>query len=264
MSGGQNFADRPLTVQGDHTVLLEVNAAGFAEARDYLSSFAELEKSPEFFHTYRITPLSIWNAAAAGLDDTMILEFLGERSRYPVPPNVEKGIRENIRKYGLLRLERHEDSIFLSSSEPKLLKDLIRNPTVKKLVDRQIDDMLVAVPAENRGEIKQALIRVGYPVEDLAGYAPGTPFSLSILDTCRNSGEPFGLRPYQRDASDVFHAGGSERVRRWQDDRGDGRHAPPADADVGADHQRGGGPPMEVRDPGQDRHRRARHRRIHG
>ena len=91
----------PLTVQGDRTILAEVHAEGFSEARDFLPLFAELEKSPEHVHTYRITPLSIWNAAATGLSSEPILAFLDEQSRYPVPPNVRREIEENIRRFGL-------------------------------------------------------------------------------------------------------------------------------------------------------------------
>ncbi|MBL8765773.1 MAG: helicase-associated domain-containing protein, partial [Planctomycetes bacterium] len=155
---------RSLTVQGDRTVLLEVASPGFTECRDFLSLFAELEKSPEFFHTYRITPLSIWNAAAAGLTADAILEFLRAHARYPVPPNVERDVRENIRKFGMLRLERRADGIVLTSTEKGLLPDLVKNPSVKKLIVKTADDSVVVVPPEFRGEVKQALIRIGYPV----------------------------------------------------------------------------------------------------
>ncbi len=207
---GEGSPSQPLTVQGDRTVLLEVNAPGFAEARDFLSRFAELEKSPEFFHTYRITPLSIWNAAAAGLDAASILEFLRARSRYPVPPNVERDVQENIRKFGLLRLERAGGEVYLCSSEPGLLRDVTRNPAVKKLIGLAGEAERLRVPPEHRGEVKQALIRIGYPVEDLAGYAVGAPFALSFRE-CMGDGALFQVRPYQRDAADVFYAGGTER-----------------------------------------------------
>lgn len=200
----------PLTVQGDRSVLLEVQAPGFTEARDFLSRFAELEKSPEFFHTFRITPLSIWNAAAAGLTAEEILEFLSRRSRYPVPPNVARDIEENIRKFGLLRLERRGDEIVLCSPDESLLKDLMKSPGVKKRIGTEVKDGAVRVPPEFRGEVKQALIRVGYPVEDLAGYSIGTDFKIGLRSPTRG-GNDFSLRPYQSAAADVFYAGGSER-----------------------------------------------------
>ena len=210
MTSGTGREGKPLTVQGDRTVLLEVNAPGFAEARDFLSSFAELEKSPEFFHTYRITPLSIWNAAAAGLDADAVLDFLKERSRYPVPPNIDRDVRENIRKFGLLRLLRVDGRIVLSCTEPGLLKDVTRNPMIRKLLGQRSAGDEIDVPPENRGEVKQALIRIGYPVEDLAGYVAGAPFRFQLRAEMQQGG-PFQLRPYQRDAADVFYAGGSER-----------------------------------------------------
>ena len=210
MSHDPETAVKPLTVQGDRTVLLEVNAPGFAEARDFLSRFAELEKSPEFFHTYRITPLSIWNAAAAGVEADAILEFLQKRSRYPVPPNIDRDVRENIRKFGLLRLERIDERIFLSSTEPGLLNDVTKSPGIRKLLGKPATGDSIEVPPEYRGEVKQALIRIGYPVEDVAGYAAGAPFQFELREVMR-SGDPFLLRPYQRDAADVFYAGGSER-----------------------------------------------------
>ncbi len=210
MSGENGEGGRPLTVQGDRTVLLEVNAPGFSEARDFLARFAELEKSPEFFHTYRITPLSIWNAAASGLGADEILEFLRARARYPVPANVEKDVRDNIRRFGLLRLERDGDDLVLASSDASLLADLVRHASVKKLLGSVRADGRVPVPPMYRGEVKQALIKVGYPVEDLAGYAPGAAYAFRLRDATL-SGSEFGVRPYQRAAADVFYAGGTER-----------------------------------------------------
>lgn len=201
---------RSLTVQGDRTVLLEVASPGFTECRDFLSLFAELEKSPEFFHTYRITPLSIWNAAAAGLTADAILEFLRAHARYPVPQNVERDVRENIRKFGMLRLERRAEGIVLTSTEKGLLPDLIKNPSVKKLVHKTDDEAVVFVPPEFRGEVKQALIRIGYPVEDLAGYSQGAPLPFGFRAVAR-TGLRFELRRYQVEAADVFWAGGSEK-----------------------------------------------------
>ncbi len=206
----QDTSPRPLTVQGDRTVLLEVNTPGFAEARDFLARFAELEKSPEFFHTYRITPLSIWNAAAAGLGAPDILGFLKSHSRYPVPANVEKDIRDNLRRYGLLRLERTESGIVLTGVDPALVRLLVKNPTVKKFLGEALEGDRFRVAPEFRGEIKQALIRIGYPVEDLAGYATGAEHRIVLREVTR-SGSPFRPRPYQRDAAAAFYAGGSER-----------------------------------------------------
>ncbi|HTE04795.1 MAG TPA: helicase-associated domain-containing protein, partial [Planctomycetota bacterium] len=136
---------RPLTVQGDRTILAEVHAAGYAEARDMLALFAELEKSPEHVHTYRITPLSIWNAAAAGLTAERIIRFLGEQSRYPVPPNVERDIEDNIRRFGLLRLQRQDGApvpgapvpgaLVLASPDAALLARIGGDAQLKRFFD---------------------------------------------------------------------------------------------------------------------------------
>jgi len=201
---------KPLTVQGDHTILAEVHAEGFTEARDELSMFAELEKSPEHVHTYRITPLSIWNAAAAGLSADRICDFLREASRYELPPNVERQIRENIRRFGLLRLERHDGRLVLVSSDATLLQRLVRDRSLKAYFDGRAEDGAVGVREDVRGDVKQALIRVGFPVEDLAGYTRGADLAFGLSDTCRE-GAPFALRPYQREAAEIFHAGGTEK-----------------------------------------------------
>jgi len=203
---------RPLTVQGDRTILAEVHAPGFAEARDMLPLFAELEKSPEHVHTYRITALSIWNAAASGLTDTSILDFLERFSRYDIPPNVRREIKENIRRFGLLRLERTDGVLRLGSSDADLLKSLGKAAGLKSYFDHSATtEAGLAVIEVQRGEVKQALIRMGYPVEDLAGYTPGAEMAFGFRTTMANSEKPFELRPYQSEAAAIFHAGGTER-----------------------------------------------------
>ncbi len=203
---------RPLTVQGDRTILAEVHAPGFAEARDMLPLFAELEKSPEHVHTYRITALSIWNAAASGLTDTSILDFLERFSRYDIPPNVRREIKENIRRFGLLRLERTDGVLRLGSSDADLLKSLGKAAGLKSYFDHSATtEAGLAVIEVQRGEVKQALIRMGYPVEDLAGYTPGAEMAFGFRTTMAHSEKPFELRPYQSEAAAIFHAGGTER-----------------------------------------------------
>jgi DNA excision repair protein ERCC-3 len=203
---------RPLTVQGDRTILAEVHSPGFAEARDMLPLFAELEKSPEHVHTYRITSLSIWNAAAAGLTDTAILEFLQRFSRYEVPPNVRREIQENIRRFGLLRLERIDGVLRLTSTETKLLKGLGKAAGLKQFFDKANNsEEGLAVVEILRGEVKQALIRMGYPVEDLAGYTAGAELDFSFRETMASNDAPFELRSYQNEAAEIFYAGGTEK-----------------------------------------------------
>ena len=60
------MTDGPLIVQSDKTVLLEVDHEQAGAARAAIAPFAELERAPEHVHTYRITPLALWNARAAG------------------------------------------------------------------------------------------------------------------------------------------------------------------------------------------------------
>ncbi len=203
---------RALIVQGDRTILAEVHAEGYAEARDELALFAELQKSPEHVHTYRLTPISIWNAAAAGLSAERIIRFLGTHSRYDVPPNVERFVEDHIRRFGLLRLQRRDGRLVLTSSEPELLARFGRDKALRAFLvkDAAVEDALV-VEEHLRGDIKQALIQQGYPVEDLAGYTSGAGLPFALRDALRSSGEPFALRDYQREAAEVFHAGGTEK-----------------------------------------------------
>ncbi len=198
---------KPLVVQADRTVLLEVHHPNFAEARDRLGRFAELEKSPEHVHFYRITPISIWNAAALGEPLAEILDWLEANARYPVAASVLDEIRGWYRRYGLLRLlpGAQPDRLSLHSTDASLLDELVSNPTFKDVLTRDANG--VGLAAEHRGTVKQALIKLGYPVDDRAGYQPGAPLSLSLR--ARAAGRTFALRDYQRRAAEVFHAGGS-------------------------------------------------------
>ena len=209
LQSGVQPSERPLIVQSDRTILLEVDNALFTEARDTLSLFAELEKSPEHIHTYRITPLSIWNAAAAGFGEEAIISFLARMSRYAVPPNVDHDIRDNIRKFGLLSLVRRDDRLLLVSDDAKLIRELWANSYIKKYLAGREEEGLI-VKDEMRGDIKQALIKIGFPVEDLAGYVDGAPYDLSVRSVTLGN-EPFVIRRYQQEAADVFYAGGTAR-----------------------------------------------------
>ncbi len=201
---------KPLIVQSDRTVLLEVDNPLYAEARDALARFAELEKSPEHVHTYRITPLSLWNAAAAGQTADEILQTLERFSRYDVPPNIVFEVRDYIARYGLLRLVRQGDELLLVSDDPAIITLASRHKSVRPLVVATVDEKTLKVRPDRRGHLKQALIRLGYPVEDLAGYVRGAPLEVDLREKTL-SGQPFELRHYQQEAAEVFLAGGSER-----------------------------------------------------
>lgn len=206
------YAEAPLIVQGDRTVLLEVNNSQYEEARDHLARFAELEKSPEYIHTYRLSSLSLWNAAAAGMSADIILEGLDRLSKYPVPDNVRVEIREAISRYGRVRLMQDpvdEHKLRLTSDDTLLLLELERNRYLKPYILDRLGPHTLHVPASRRGHVKQALVKAGYPAADLVGYVSGAPLDFSLLQTTR-TGDPFHIRRYQRQAAEVFWAGGSE------------------------------------------------------
>jgi DNA excision repair protein ERCC-3 len=200
-------ARAPVIVQSDRSILLEVDNPRFDEARDLLLRFAELEKSPEHVHTYRITPLSLWNAAATGCTPGSIVEQLARLSRYPLPDSVVRDIGEYMSRYGRLKLLRTDDGLALRSADAALVSELWRQRDVREHLSAHIDPHTLLVAAGHRGHVKQAVIRVGYPVEDLAGYVQGSPLSVALRRSAA-SGRPFGLRQYQRLAVDAFHAGG--------------------------------------------------------
>ena len=221
--------DNPLIVQGDrslvlHTVRAKVDAQGraekdelgrpiteehprFAVARDALSGFAELEKSPDYLHTYRITPVSIWNAAALGLTLEDILGRMEEFSCVPIPGNVVADIRMWMERYGLLRIERVGDEFELVATDGAALEEVLGHDSIKKLT--RVDEQGRAwVTEHDRGSIKQSLIKIGFPVDDRGGYIEGDPFTIPLRSTTR-LGLPFALRPYQEGAAECFYRGGS-------------------------------------------------------
>jgi DNA excision repair protein ERCC-3 len=200
----------PLIVQGDRTILLEVDNPRYSEARDAVAPFAELEKSPEHIHTYRLTPLSLWNAAAAGLTADAMVDALGRFSKFPLPTNLQTDIAELVSRYGRVKLERHEDQLRLTCDDRPLLEELARQPKVRDYLGERLGPESFAIDPAHRGVLKQGLIAVGYPAEDLAGYTEGTPLAVGLRELAR-SGLPFRVRDYQSDAAAIFHAGGDVR-----------------------------------------------------
>ncbi len=200
----------PLIVQGDRTVLVEVANARYEEVRDQLARFAELVKSPEHIHTYRITPLSLWNAAAAGLDAGHIVRVLEEYGKYDVPAHIAADVRDYVARYGRLRLEQRDGALVLTSEDRPLITEVWHHRRIRPYLLRPLDDFSLLVDRAQRGRIKQALVEFGFPAEDLAGYVAGAPLSLRLRTVAR-SGRPFRLRHYQQEAVDVFHASGSAR-----------------------------------------------------
>lgn len=200
--------NNPLIVQSDRTILLEVEHPLHAEARDALAQFAELEKSPERIHTYRLSPLSLWNAAAGGMNAQMVLDLLNTYSKYPIPSNVAVDIREYISRYGRLKLIREGEALLLISEDIALLVEVMRNRRTQPFILRQLNNRTLQVDASRRGHIKQALIHLGFPAEDLAGYTDGSPLPLQLLKES-TGGKPFAPRAYQASAAAAFYAGGA-------------------------------------------------------
>jgi DNA excision repair protein ERCC-3 len=203
-------ADGALIVQSDRTILLEVDHPNAEAARAALAPFAELEKSPEHVHTYRLTSLALWNARAAGLTAEEVTGALIEHARYPVPPALLVDLTETMGRYGRLVLEADEDEgLVLVSTDPAVLAEITRARKIAPLLGRRIDDHRVAVPLGERGRLKQALLAVGWPADDQAGYVEGAPLDLALTGRDGRTGEEFSLRRYQRESISAFAAAGS-------------------------------------------------------
>ena len=197
----------PLIIQSDRAILLEVDNPRYADARDALAAFAELEKSPEHIHTYRITPLSIWNACAAGHSAEAIVATLVEFSKYPPPEHVLAEVSDFASRYGRLKLERIENGLCLHSEDTALCEELSRHEKAALLLNRRDANRFDVAPAD-RGRLKQVLIKFGYPVDDQAGYRDGETLPIALRDQMLGGGD-FSIRAYQHDATDTFHAAGS-------------------------------------------------------
>ncbi|RCG22411.1 helicase [Sphaerisporangium album] len=198
------MSDGPLIVQSDKTLLLEVDHARADECRKAIAPFAELERAPEHVHTYRITPLALWNARAAGHDAEQVVDALISHSRYPVPHALLVDIAETMSRYGRLRLEKSEQhGLTLTSTDKAVLEEVLRSKKVQPMLGARIGDDGVAVHPSERGNIKQALLKLGWPAEDLAGYVDGEHHPIFLAE------ETWTLRPYQREAADAFWHGGS-------------------------------------------------------
>jgi DNA excision repair protein ERCC-3 len=192
----------PLIVQSDLTVLFEVASPKAEDARAVLVRFAELEKSPEHIHTYRITPLSLWNAASAGLSPGEVAAALTGFAKYPVPSSVLTEVHDQMGRYGRLVIVRDFDSggLALTSHDPAILEEVIRNKLVAELVGERLDGNRFAVRLGDRGALKQALLHIGWPAGDEAGYTDGEAFALELTAT---------LRSYQAEAVEAWWVGGS-------------------------------------------------------
>lgn len=203
----QFVPENPLIVQSDHTILLETQGPHFAAARDELARFAELVKSPEYMHTYRLNALSLWNAASAGLTADEAVETLSRWAKYPVPPGVPAHVRETMGRFGRLQLHRDDDGgLVLEAHTALLMRELRGIRKVKPFIGPRIDPTHSRIDEAHRGELKQSLIKAGHPVQDLAGFVDGTPLDVALRQPSLR-GQTWEARAYQHQAVAAFLAG---------------------------------------------------------
>ncbi|HEY1487775.1 MAG TPA: DNA repair helicase XPB [Micromonosporaceae bacterium] len=198
MSGG------PLIVQSDKTLLLEVDHPDARACRMAIAPFAELERSPEHVHTYRLTPLGLWNARAAGHDAEMVVDALLKFSRYPVPHALLVDVADTMDRYGRLQLVADPaHGLVLRGLDRAVLTEVSKSKKLAGMLGAHVDPDTILVHASERGHLKQALLKLGWPAEDLAGYVDGEAHPISLHE------EGWHLRSYQREAVEHFWAGGS-------------------------------------------------------
>lgn len=207
--------DGPLIVQSDKSILLEVDHERAEEARRAIAPFAELERAPEHIHTYRLTNLGLWNARAAGHDAEQVVDTLIAYSRYPVPHALLVDVAETMGRYGRLTLHSHPThGLVLESTDAAVLAEVLKSKRTKGLVGDRIDDAAVAVHPSERGNLKQALVKLGWPAEDFAGYVDGEAHAIDLRPTTNpvypgEEASEWTPRPYQQQAVDGFFHGGS-------------------------------------------------------
>ncbi len=198
------MTDGPLIVQSDKTLLLEVDHPDAPAARVAIAPFAELERAPEHVHTYRVTPLALWNARAAGHDAEQVVDALVRYSRYAVPQPLLVDVVDTMGRYGRLQLAQSPvHGLVMVALDRAVLEEVLRQKKIAPLLGARIDDDTVIVHPSERGHLKQALLKIGWPAEDLAGYVDGEAHEIALAE------EGWSLRDYQRDAAEGFWAGGS-------------------------------------------------------
>ena len=198
------MTDGPLIVQSDKTLLLEVDHPSAEYARRAIAPFAELERAPEHVHTYRVTPLGLWNARAAGHDAEQVIDALLRYSRYAVPQPLLVDIADTMSRYGRLTLEKHPvHGLVLHATDRPVLEEVLRHKKIQPMLGERLDPDTVLVHASERGHLKQQLLKIGWPAEDLAGYVDGEAHPIALRE------EGWSMRPYQRHAVEGFWHGGS-------------------------------------------------------
>lgn len=195
---------RSLIVQSDLSILVETNHPEFEAVRGTISRFADLIKSPEHLHTYRITPLSLWNSSAAGMQFEEISAFLQRNAKFGVPPTVLSSIRKYVKRYGILRMENVGNELYLVSDDTVVLKEISAYDSLKRYLEDTRGERAIAISPISRGVLKQELIKLGYPVEDLAAYRSGEFLPIQLRNE-EAMEAPFQLRDYQKHAVDAFN-----------------------------------------------------------
>ena len=219
--------DNPLIIQSDRTILLDVHAPRATECQGALIPFAELERSPEHLHTYRLTPLSLWNATSAGFTPEDAVAVLKEYARYDVPQSIEVWIQETAGRFGKLHLlpapadDAGQEQLYLATEFPMIYRELAATPALKKLLTPASSQPLEApdsqpsipdqdklcyrflLPLTLRGTVKQELLKLGWPVKDEVPLVEGEPLDIKLRETCL-SGAPFAPRHYQKAAAQAL------------------------------------------------------------
>ena len=199
----------PLIVQSDKTALLEVDHPQASDARHELAIFAELERAPEHIHTYRITKLGLWNARAAGHDSDFVLDVLDRYAKFPVPGSVRADIIETMSRYGRLVIQRDVNGeLELRSTDKAVVAEVARHKKIAELLVERTGEETFRLQPWARGQVKQELLKLGWPAEDLAGYAEGTPHAIDLSSSSPDKGA-WHIRDYQSKAVEKFWAGGS-------------------------------------------------------
>ena len=198
------MSDGPLIVQSDKTLLLEVDHPLADETRTAIAPFAELERAPEHVHTYRVTPLALWNARAAGHDAEQVVDALVRYSRYAVPQPLLVDVVDTMGRFGRLQLVNSPvHGLVMTTTDRAVLEEVLRNKKIAPMLGARLDDDSVVVHPSERGRLKQALLKVGWPAEDQAGYVDGEAHPIALAE------QGWQLRDYQRQAAQAFWAGGS-------------------------------------------------------
>lgn len=206
--------DKPVVVQQDRTIYVEVQHPDYEQVRNDLAAFAELVKSPEYIHTYRITPITLWNAASSGRSADQIVRTLEQYVKFPLSYAVKQSIYDDMSKFGRYQLiDRHEQLYLVAQSEEDI-QQLIEYKSVREFVQGELirleenDYCLwgVGIPVQHRGAIKQQCIQLGLPLQDHAGYRPGEDLPMHLAEGIAGQSF-FQLRDYQKEAVQAFIGG---------------------------------------------------------